>query len=145
MCDGFAPRTIHWLIRKDGVLGLTIVGERPGDFQIFASPPVLPFDQFGLWQNVAVVLDGNSGRVSHYVNGELVSEKPLRIQPPFRIDVAELGNWNARGVPGHDAALIRNFSGAMDEFFLFSRALGGDEIRALYDDGRPQCDLVADR
>ena len=27
---------------------------------------------------------------------------------------------------------IRNFSGAMDEFTLFSRALGGDEIRSLH-------------
>jgi hypothetical protein len=145
MCDGFEPRTVHWLIRNDGVLGLTVVGQEPGDFQIFASPPVLPFDQFGLWLNLAVVLDGRNRRAAHYVNGELVMEKPIQILPPFRVDVAELGNWNARGFPGHDAALIRNFSGAMDEFFLFNRALDSDEIRALYADGKPQSDLVAGR
>jgi hypothetical protein len=33
---------------------------------------------------------------------------------------------------------IRNFSGVMDEFCLFSRALSDDEIGALYVDGKPQ-------
>ena len=39
--------------------------------------------------------------------------------------------------------VIRNFSGAMDEFCLFSRALNGDEIRALYSSGKPRPDPVA--
>ena len=36
--------------------------------------------------------------------------------------------------------MIRNFSGALDEFHLFNRALKGDEIRALYSSGKPQPD-----
>ena len=51
---------------------------------------------------------------------------------------AELGNWNAKGFPEDDPFMIRNFSGAMDEFCLFSRALGSDEIRGLYAEGKPQ-------
>jgi hypothetical protein len=145
MCDGFDPGTIHWLIRNDGVLGLTVVGAVPGKFQILASPPVITLDQFGKWLHLAVVLDGKSKHVAHYVNGALVSEKSLQVHPPFRIGVAELGNWNASGFPGHDSALLRNFRGAMDEFCLFSRALGDDEIRALYADGKPQPDAVARR
>lgn len=132
MCDGFDAGTLHWLIRKDGVLGLTVIGARPGDFQIIASPSVLPLDQFGMWVHLAVVIDGSTQRVSHYVNGQRVSEKALKIPAPFRIGIAELGNWNARGFPGNDPFMIRNFSGAIDEFCLFNRALPETEIRALF-------------
>jgi hypothetical protein len=132
MCDGFDAGTVHWLIRKDGVLGLTVIGSSPSNYQIVASPSVLGLDQFGMWVHLAVVLDGSAKRVSHYVNGQRVSEKALKIHPPFRIGTAELGNWNARGFPGNDPFMIRNFSGAMDEFCLFSRALPDAEIRALY-------------
>lgn len=132
MSDGFDAGTLHWLIRDDGVLGLTVIGAGTGQYQIVASPPVLSLDQFGLWLHLAVVVDGNAKRVSHYLNGQLVSEKALKIPPPFRIDTAELGNWNGRGFPADDPFMIRNFSGAMDEFCLFSRALAAKEIRALF-------------
>ncbi|MCP5525858.1 MAG: FecR domain-containing protein [Verrucomicrobiales bacterium] len=137
MCDGFAPGTIHWLIRNDGVLGVTVFGEDDRDFQIFASPRVLTLDQLGMWLHLAVVLDGASGRVVHYLNGELVSEHALRIGPPFRIGAAELGNWNAQRGPEPAPALIRNLSGAFDEFDLFQRALSATEIHELYAHGRP--------
>ncbi|HEV2668135.1 MAG TPA: LamG domain-containing protein, partial [Blastocatellia bacterium] len=140
MSDGFAPGTIHWLIRNDGVLGLTVIGHETNQYQICASKPVLTLDQFGMWLHLAVVLDGNGKRVVHYVNGVPVGENALRIKPPFRVSAAELGNWNAKGFPKEDPFMIRNFSGAMDEFCLFNRALKGDEIRALYSTGKPQPD-----
>ena len=34
MCDGFGAGTLHWLIRNDGVLGLTVIGEKPEIDQI---------------------------------------------------------------------------------------------------------------
>ena len=142
MSDGFEAGTAHWLIRKDGVLGLTAIGAGSGNYQICASPPVLALDQFGIWLHLAVVLDGNEKRVVQYVNGLPVSEKPLKINPPFRVGAAELGNWNASGFPDNDPSLIRNFSGAMDEFCLFSRALNASEIRALHSAGKPQPDPV---
>jgi hypothetical protein len=137
MCDGFDAGTLHWLIRKDGVLGLTVIGAGPGNYQIVASPSVLGLDEFGMWLHVAVVLDGSAKRVSHYLNGRRVSDKALKIPTPFRIGTAELGNWNARGFPDNDPFMIRNFSGAMDEFCLFSRALPDAEIRALYSSDKP--------
>ena len=143
MSDGFEAGTLHWLIRKDGVLGLTAIGSGSGDYQIVASPSVLTLDQFGIWLHLAVVLDGNGNRVVQYVNGLPVIEKALKVNPPFRIGAAELGNWNVSGFRDNGPSLIRNFSGAMDEFCLFSRALGADEIRELYSAGKPQPDPVA--
>lgn len=138
MCDGFVPGTIHWLIRNDGVLGLTVIGDDADPFQIVASPPVITLDQFGMWLHLAVVLDGEAGRVTQYVNGLPVHEEELTIAPPFHIGPAELGNWHARGFSGDDPFLIRNFSGAMDEFLLFGRALGSEEVRDLYYVGKPE-------
>ena len=43
-----------------------------------------------------------------------------------------------RGFPDNDPFMIRNFSGAMDEFCLFSRALPDAEIRALYSSDKSQ-------
>lgn len=137
MCDDFEPGTIHWLIRNDGVLGLTIFGPDAGNHQITASPPVLTPDKLGAWQHLAVVLDGPGGRVVHFVNGEPVSRHALKLSPPFRLGAAELGNWNARSGPNPAPSLDRNLSGALDEFELFSRALSDAEVRELYSKGKP--------
>lgn len=138
MSDGFAGGTLHWSLREDGVLGLTVIGPEPGSYQIVTSPPVVTAAQLGTWMHLAAVVDGQKRRVVHYVNGVEAGGKRLQQPSPFRVGVAEVGNWNASGFPGNDPFLIRNFSGAMDEFFLFGRALGADEIRDLHAEGRPQ-------
>jgi hypothetical protein len=137
MSDGFDPGTIHWLIRNDGVLGLTVFGPGYGKFQILASPPLITLDKLGMWQHLAVVIDGKSRQVVHYVNGFPVSQHPLKFGPPFRVGSAELGNWNTRSGPNPAPALIRNLSGSFDEFELFSRALTDAEVRELYAKGKP--------
>ena len=138
MSDGFDPGTVHWLIRRDGVLGLTVFGSGFGKFQILASPPVASLDNLGMWQHLAVVIDGKRQAVVHYVNGSPVSRHALKIGPPFRVGSAELGNWNARSGPNPEPSLIRNLSGSLDEFELFGRALSDAEIRDLYRKGRPE-------
>lgn len=145
MCDGFRSGTVHWLIRRDGVLGLTVPGAVAGKFQILSSPPVLTLDKFGMWLHLAIVIDGRTGRVMQFLNGEPVSETTLKIKPPYRIGAAELGNWNAKGFPKNEPSMIRNFSGAMDEFCLFSRALNRREIYALFSEGKPEADVLAAR
>ncbi|MBD5778056.1 LamG domain-containing protein [Pelagicoccus sp. NFK12] len=145
MSDGFMEKSIHWLLRDDGVLGMTVVGDQPGDYQIVASPPVVELDDIGRWIHLAVVVDGRSRRVSHFVNGQEVDREALMIKPPYRVGPSELGNWSARGFPEDDPFMIRNFSGSMDEFCLFSRALEPEEIETLYQEGRPDLDLLAFR
>jgi hypothetical protein len=137
MSDGFDPGTVHWLIRGDGVLGLTVFGSQVGKFQIMASPAVASLEELGMWQHLAVVIDGRAREVVHYVNGSPVSRHTLTISPPFRVDAAELGNWNARSDPNPESSLIRNLSGSVDEFELFNRALSDAEVRQLYLKGKP--------
>jgi len=143
MSDGFDAGTVHWSVRHDGVLALTAIGSEPREYQICTSPPALTLDQFGLWVHLAVVIDGGTKHVVQYLNGAPASEDALNINGPFRVGVAEVGNWNAMGFPKNDPFMIRNFGGAMDEFCLFGRALSAEEIRGLYSTGRPQPEPVA--
>jgi hypothetical protein len=137
MCDGFDPGTIHWLIRNDGALGLTVFGPNAGNVQITATPPVLTLKKLGMWVHLAAVLDGKARQVVHYVNGVPVAREALKVGPPYRLGPTELGNWNDKSGPNPAANLIRNLSGSLDEFELFSRALSDAEIRDLYVKGRP--------
>ncbi|MGA2248077.1 MAG: LamG-like jellyroll fold domain-containing protein [Verrucomicrobiota bacterium] len=138
MSDGFDPGTIHWLIRNDGVLGLTVFGAGSTEYQILASPPVIGVDDLGTWLHLAVVLDGKANEAVQYLNGVPVSRRTLKIRPPFRFNSTELGNWNPRRDPGSEPSLIRNLSGSMDDFELFSRALSQAEIWELYTSGKPE-------
>jgi len=140
MCDGFDVGGIHWLIRNDGVLSLTVKGPGSGNSDIIASPPVLTLDKFGTWAHLAVVIDGRNMRIAHYVNGNPVSQHSLRLGPPFRIGSAELGNWNAAAGANPGSSLIRNLSGSLDEFELFNRPLTDAEVHNLYTEGKPQLD-----
>jgi hypothetical protein len=137
MCDGFEPRTIHWLIRKDGVLGLTVFGPETRPLQITATPPVVTLDKLGMWLPLAVVLDGKARQVVHYVNGAPVAREALKVDPPFRLGSTELGNWNAHSGLKSAPDLIRHLSGSLDEFELFNRALNDAEVHDLYVKGRP--------
>lgn len=137
MCDGFEPGTIHWLIRHDGVLGLTVFGPKVGELQISATPPVLTLDKLGAWLHLAAVVDGQAKEVVHYVNGKPVARHALKMTPPYRLGPTELGNWNARSGPNPAPDFIRNLSGAVDEFELFGRALSDAEVHDLYVKGRP--------
>jgi len=138
MADGFDPGKIHWQIQNGGVLDLGIQGPRIEDCQIFTSPEAVGFDQFGRWMHLAVVVDGKRKQVTHYVNGVAVSRHLLKLEPPFRIGDAELGNWNPGRFSRTTPYFIRHFSGVMDEFALFSRALSDEEIGRLYSEGNPQ-------
>ena len=130
-------RFLSLFLRSDGVLGLTIFGVGAGKFQILASPPVLTPEQLGTWVHLSVVINGRTREAVHYVDGAPVARAALKLGPPFQIGSAELGNWNAGSDPNATPALIRNLSGSLDEFELFSRALSDAEVRELYSQGKP--------
>jgi hypothetical protein len=74
--------------------------------------------------------------VSHYVNGQLVSEKAPKIRSPFRIGKPSWGT-GGRGFPDNDPAMIRN-SAARWMNLPVQPALPLSEIRALYSSDKPQ-------
>jgi hypothetical protein len=86
-------------------------------------------ERLGQWVHLAVVIDRTGHSVTHYVDGQAVSTRPMKIEVPLGFGRAEMGNWN----PGarHDRTPIRSFNGRMDEMLVFRRALDAQEVRNL--------------
>jgi hypothetical protein len=135
MADGWEEGGPHWHISADGKPELGIQGpDRKGGAHYYA-PVVLSQDRFGQWVHLAVVYDSDGGQVTHYVDGRPVQQEPVKFDIPLRIGDAELGNWNIGSRPHNHP--VRYFTGCVDEFLLFSRALAGPDVEQLYTRGRP--------
>jgi ferric-dicitrate binding protein FerR (iron transport regulator) len=135
MADGGDHGVPHWHISGGGKLELGVSAAPKPWLHYFCPQPFTP-EELGQWTHLAVVYDAEARRVAHYVNGQMVHDEPLQQDLALRIGDAELGNWNMARHRGKSA--IRFFSGAMDEFMLFARALSDQEIERIYHDGRPQ-------
>jgi hypothetical protein len=135
MPDSWNDGGPHWHINAEGTIELGVQGHnRKGGAHYYAHDVFGP-EQLGRWVHLAVVYDRDGDAVTHYIDGKAVQHEPLKFDIPLRIGDAELGNWNLASRRHNHP--IRYFSGLMDEFMLFSRALSEDEIKKLYTQGRP--------
>jgi hypothetical protein len=118
----------HWV--KEGRLSL-VCGTKDGSTGIESRP--FPPE---VWHHVALV--AGNGKMSLYVNGELagVTEEPLQMpRPQDRVaDFRICGKWYS------NAGLLDY---RFDELAGFERPLTGDEIKTLYEAGKP-ADPAAD-
>jgi hypothetical protein len=141
MADGWEEGGPHWQIGVDGTIILGIKGppgyesvEKVKGPQYRAVNAITP-ERLGRWVHLAVVYDHEAGQVVHYVDGRAVAEAAMQVDLPLRIGTAELGNWNPATF--RSKSPVRNFTGCIDEFVLFSRPLSADEVGRLCDAGRP--------
>jgi hypothetical protein len=135
MTDGWEPGAPHWQLRDDGtlILGVQNLDKKRGAH--YHAREAITQALLGQWIQLAVVYDRAAGQVSHYVDGQQVSREFVQFDTALKIGNAELGNWN---IASHrNATPVRFFSGRMDEFVLFGRALTEQEIGRLYEQGRP--------
>lgn len=119
------------------------VEDLPKHNRRFYSEPFWDPTMSGRWFFLATTVDRNTSGVSgksvtHFINGEPVGfsggtnmNKPL---PRMRIGEADLGNWSEPIWP--DVA-IRTLNGRIDEFAIFREALSPEEIRSLFEIGKP--------
>jgi hypothetical protein len=128
MADAFDRGGMHWQITHAGVVRLGLAGAHD-----FDSPVIFTPERLGQWVHLAVVVDRVGHRVSHYVDGQEVSEQSLNINVPLGLGRAEIGTWNPG--PRHDHTPIRTFNGRMDEMLVFRRALSAPEVRELAQGG----------
>jgi hypothetical protein len=135
MTDGWKEGAAHWQIGDAGMLILGVKAPREVRNAHYHAPGVLTPERWGQWLHLAVVYDRLGGLVTQYVDGRSVMQEPVLLDIPLRLGDAEIGNWSTG--PGGSRQPIRNFSGCMDEFMLFSRPLSAVEIEQLYNQGRP--------
>ncbi|MHC4071157.1 MAG: LamG domain-containing protein, partial [Planctomycetota bacterium] len=102
---------IRWLLRSYG--GTTI-------FQIRAG--TVTWDQ---WLHFAGTYDKESAKAALYINGELIEE--MDVASPA--DIA--GDWDLGARVGLTIDNGRPFTGLMDEFRMYTRALSHDEILTI--------------
>jgi hypothetical protein len=135
MTDGASVDAPHWHISNAGRIELGLLGRDQKNWTHYLTPPVVTPDRIGQWTLMAVVYDRGAGKITHYVNGEAVKQDAIKADAPLHIGDAEIGNWNTGGNP--HASPVRFFRGCMDEFMVFSRAVSEDEMRRIYEQGRP--------
>ena len=156
MGDSYDNGEPHWQIRDDGRLMFSVMVDDTQEIQHFSeidqkmvsqaglhrvyyTPPFWDSSKSGHWFHLAAVYDPAGRRVKQYVNGDIVANQEIadkfHIQR-LRIGAAELGNW---GQPFRKSPwfAVRNLNGTMDELAIFDAALGDDEIRQLYEEGKP--------
>lgn len=156
MADGYENGEPHWQIRNDGSLMFSVMvddtqeikvntrfEEQPvadaGLHRVYFSKPVWDESMSGRWIHLAAVYDLAGRSVSQYVNGEQVSRETIKdkfVPQTLRIGGAELGNW---GQPFRKSPwfAVRNLNGRIDDMLLLDAVLNAQEIRALYEQGKP--------
>jgi hypothetical protein len=136
MTDGGEEAAPHWHIGNDGKIELGVQGYDRQGWIHYLTPKVFTRERLGVWTHLAVTYDRDNFRVVHYCDGAPIRELPLQLDIGLRLGDAEIGNWNL-GKRRHNNP-IRYFSGCMDEFMLFERALNAGEIGQLYEQGKPR-------
>lgn len=126
---------VHWQLSENGGFRF---GVRPaksigGNFHRAFSSPVAGPEQRGVWKHLVTTYDADKREVIHYVDGRELARTTLPESIPLQFGTATLGN---SPVPPPDGWGSRTFGGVIDEFMLYSRVLGPNEIGALYDEGR---------
>lgn len=139
LTDGFQVGALHWQLSD---IGEMILGAKhsPGTHSFHASaynifsPPIIPLDNLGEWIHLAMVYDANNKVIHQYLNGTLIDSGEIVKPQTITLGNSEIGNWNHHRKDGKD---IRSLNGRMDEFLIFSSALHPDEIKNIYEQGKP--------
>jgi hypothetical protein len=137
LTDGFGKNRPHWQIHQEGNL---VLGMRHSEAvsHSYITDSIFNLFRLGQWVHLATVYDAKQACVAHYVNGELAKREPLKYAASGLLTIgdATIGNWSVP-TPRHRASRVRNLNGRMDELIVFGHALDDQEIRRIYQVGRP--------
>lgn len=103
------------------------------------SPPFWEPSMSGKWLHLATTYNVDGARTTHYLNGQVLHSEQipeLQLVKTTRIGAASIGNWSLPTKPDAHFA-IRNLNGCIDEFALFAAALTEQEIKEIYENGKP--------
>jgi hypothetical protein len=143
LTDNYNKGEPHWQILDSGQLFFSVRvkgdGDKGPEHREVLSPAFWTPSLSGKWLCLATTYDVDAKRVTHYLNGELLHRETIpefQLVRTTRFGRATIGNWSSPQRPDAHFA-IRNLNGSMDEFALFSAALTGEEIKEMYDNGKP--------
>ena len=156
MSDGYENGELHWQIRNDGRLMFSVMVddsrktrhfskidqtfvESAGLAKIYFTDSIWDVSKSGQWFHLVAVYDPASRQVEQFVDGERLSTEKIPDRyfvDSLRIGPAEIGNWGQpfRNTPWF---AVRNLNGTIDELAIFSQPLTAEEIRNIYEQGKP--------
>jgi hypothetical protein len=120
-----------WSINQQGQLALRVKSAK--GFNLYESAVAFGKERVGRWTHVATTLDSESKMISHYVNGRSFSHERMSDLVPLNFEKSLLGHSGSLPKIPKGIAL----RGSIDEFVLFEDAYEEDEIRRIYEIGRP--------
>ena len=137
LTDGFGKNGLHWQIRRDGALVLGVRYSKATAHN-YRTESIFNLFRLGQWVHLATVYDADKGNVTHYVNGKQAKREPSKqtTDGVLKIGKATIGNWSVPPAR-HRASSVRNFNGCIDELIVFGAALDEQELRRIYEVGRP--------
>lgn len=119
-----------WSINKQGQLALRV--KSANESNLYESAVAFGKERVGRWTHVATTLDSESKMISHYVNGRSFSHEKMAKWVPLSFEKSLFGH--SFDTSDQDGTAFR---GSIDEFVLFEEAYQEEEIRRIYEIGRP--------
>ncbi len=143
LTDNYNQGEPHWQILDSGQIYFSVRPSKRGtkgapDRKVL-SPPFWKPSLSGKWLHLATTYDVEAQRTTHYLNGEVLHSESIpesQLVKTTRIGAATIGNWSMSTKPDARFA-IRNLNGRIDELAIFAAALTAEEIKEMYDNGKP--------
>lgn len=93
----------------------------------------------GNWHHMAYVYDASTSKLSYYFDGQPVTgltSTQTDVKGPISLEGSTnlvIGGWNTHaGIAGATGDWVNSFTGALDQFRLYDKALTGAEVQALF-------------
>ncbi|MBT3666650.1 MAG: hypothetical protein HN548_04160 [Opitutae bacterium] len=120
-----------WSVNSNGQIVLRTRLEKGNVY--YESAVAFRSEKLGKWAHIATTYDSEAKMVSHYVNGRSFSREKLVEPMVLRFPKAMLGHSSSLPKKKNGIA----FKGSIDEFGIFEGVYGEDQIRKMYEIGRP--------
>jgi hypothetical protein len=135
--DWYGLKKLHFQLQGSGQIIIDIYGQpnkQENGQDDYCSIKAIPADCLHRWCMIAGVIN-TPNQTSLYLNGEYFETLKSVQVPAVQIGSAMIGTWNKGNAKDLDA--IRNFSGRLDELMIFHSALTAEEIKRIYESGKP--------
>lgn len=120
-----------WSVNGNGQIVLRSRAEKGNIY--YESAVAFRSNKLGRWAHVATTYDSEAKMISHYVNGRSFSREKLDEPIVLRFPKAMLGHSSS--LPKKQNGIA--FKGSIDEFGIFEGAYSEEQIRNMYEIGRP--------
>ena len=124
--DGWQPGAVHWQLNRSGGPWMT-------SFALSSIADIKRYVPIGQWFHLVSTISTKTRTAQTFLNGELVSEVKMSDGVLLRPGSCRLGNW-LNPAPRSER---RTLKGRIDELVVMRRSLSQNEIRDLFDRGKP--------